>query len=269
MAAVASPSRSRSDAARRLLRPAARAARPAAASHEGRRRLRAGRRSARPRARRDTCRARRVRRAARAAARRAGATPVHRCPAVRCTRSRRAAGRPGHVARRRVAQTPRRPASRSAALCAPARCFDCAASQRTRRARDLGSQSTRPPARETRRPRQIRRDAWARLADRSSSAAISSSGPVVACAKCQTRRSGSSSAIGRVREREMNSSTLVHAGRRGTRTTAPEDAGSSPASRSRSSRPPRPQSAARDSMPERRRGLGALPTDHRPAPRPQ
>ncbi len=49
----------------------------------------------------------------------------------------------------------------------------------------------------TRPPRPGRRAPWARPAERSSSAATSSSGPGAACARCQARRSGSMLRIGR------------------------------------------------------------------------
>ena len=78
----------------------------------------------------------------------------------------------------------------SAASCAPARCLACAAA-RPRRARVCGSGVSRAARSRNAAAAAIPPRAWARPADRSSSAATSSSDPAAAWARCQARRSGS------------------------------------------------------------------------------
>ena len=89
--------------------------------------------------------------------------------------------------------------SSPAASKAPAWTLACAAAS-ARPARRAGSRVSvaacfRNAAAAARPPR-----AWARPAERSSSAATSSSGPGAACARCQARRSGSSPRIGGLRQ---------------------------------------------------------------------
>ena len=132
-------------------------------------------------------------RTARAASRPSAAAAEHRCRSPRRRRRGRAADPRGRAGTRRAARPPPWPASPRAASNAPAWKLACAAAS-ARSARRAGSTVSatarcRNAAAAATPPR-----ACARPAERSSSAATSSSGPGVAGRRCQARRSGSVSA---------------------------------------------------------------------------
>ena len=147
------------------------------------------------------------------------------------------------------------PARRSRGAASPRRTrrpryLACAAA-RARRARRAGrrvssvARSRNAPSRRTP-PR-----AWARSAERSSSAATSSSGPAAAWARCQARRSGSlSGSVASASARWRRGVRRVR--RRGRRPSGPADGGIAPWRRTRSGWRPRRPAAAPSPMPRRR-----------------
>ena len=98
-----------------------------------------------------------------------------------------------------------RPAARAATSNAPACRLACAAARQSVRTLRAGSTVSDHRALQERGGRGASPPrAWARPADRSSSEATSSSGPAPPAARCQARRSGSASRIGRRRQREVH-----------------------------------------------------------------
>ena len=127
--------------------------------------------------------------------------------------------RPG-LGRRRAGRAPRRTR--------PPGCLACAAaSARAGPPRRVGCQRRRrapgtPPPRPGRRAPALGRPS-VRAPPRPSS-----SGPAAACARCQARRSGSSSRVGRLGQRPVRRPPLVERRRTGRPPSAPADAGTAP-----------------------------------------